>query len=158
MGNKETQPEKKSGKGSGGVRYDASQKKEILKFIEDYNEKNGRGGQSAAAAQYGVSVLTLINWQKQDGTAPKAKKSKPAKKKRKSAVKKRKVSAKKGKKRSPRKTAKKAAGKKGRVNAGVGFAGKIQAILSQISSNEKTISKLEASNKSLKQKLKRSIG
>jgi len=135
---KTPQPKEKSHKKAvRGVRYDSSQKKEILKFIEDYNQNNGRGGQSAAAAQYGVSVLTLINWQK-GSSVSKPKKKKAAKKKKRS------VSKKRGRAKSTK-------------TATIGFAGRIQAILSQISSNEKAIAKLTDSTKVLKQKLKKSI-
>lgn len=43
-------------------RYTPDQKKEILKFIEDFNAKNGRGGQSKAAAKFKVSQLSLSKW------------------------------------------------------------------------------------------------
>jgi transposase len=39
-------------------------KAEILKFIEDFNAKHGRGGQSAAADKFKVSRVAIINWQK----------------------------------------------------------------------------------------------
>ena len=57
-----------------GKRYTPAEKKEILTFIEEYNTKNGRGGQSHAAQKFNVSQITLANWLKSDGK-PKTKKS-----------------------------------------------------------------------------------
>lgn len=51
-----------------GARYTDSQKKEILKFIEDYNAKNGRGGQSAAVKKYKVTPLSIGAWLKKAGS------------------------------------------------------------------------------------------
>lgn len=56
-----------------GKRYSASQKKEVVDFVEKYNADNGRGGQSAAAAKFGVSQLTISSWLKSSG-APALKK------------------------------------------------------------------------------------
>jgi phosphoserine phosphatase len=53
-----------------GKRYTTAEKKEILQFIADYDSKKGRGGQTQAAKQYGVTVLTLANWRKAAAKAP----------------------------------------------------------------------------------------
>ncbi len=58
-----TQP--KSGRG--GPRYTAEQKQEVVDFVTDYNSDNGRGGQSKAAAKFGVSPLTVMAWLKAAG-------------------------------------------------------------------------------------------
>ena len=95
------------------MRYSDAQKNEVVSFVVQYNSKNGRGGQSAAAKKFKVTPLTISAWLKAAGVAkagkaaPKksakkaAKKTKPAK-----AVKK--AKAPKGVKKA------KAAGKKGR--------------------------------------------
>ena len=63
--------------GSTGVRYSDAQKQEVIKFIADYNSKNGRGGQSAASKKFGITQLTLGSWLKKAGVkkAPKADKA-----------------------------------------------------------------------------------
>lgn len=64
---------KKSAKkaaGGKGQRYSAEEKQEILQFVVDYDRQHGRGGQSAAAEKYGVSPLTISNWKKSSGKAP----------------------------------------------------------------------------------------
>jgi hypothetical protein len=62
-----------SSKSNKGKRYSAKEREEILAFVAAVNEAKGRGGQSAAAAKYQVSPLTIGNWFKQSGAAPKAK-------------------------------------------------------------------------------------
>jgi len=64
-----------------GVRYTDAQKKEIVNFVAQYNQTNGRGGQSAASKKYKVTPLTISAWLKAAGVKP------PAKKKIKKAVK-----------------------------------------------------------------------
>ena len=46
------------------VRYTADQKAEALKFIQEFNAKNKRGGQKAAAEKFGITQMTLGNWEK----------------------------------------------------------------------------------------------
>ncbi len=66
----------KSKKSQKGVRYTDAQKKEIIDYAVAYNATNGRGGQSKAAAQFGVSQLTVAAWLKGAGVAkPAAKKA-----------------------------------------------------------------------------------
>lgn len=59
-------------------RYNPEQKAEILKFIEDFNTKNGRGGQTAAAKKFKVSQLSLSKWVN-EGPAPAKGPGRPAK-------------------------------------------------------------------------------
>lgn len=87
-----------------GVRYTPEQKKEIVDFVQQYNEAKGRGGQSAAVSKFKVSPITIGAWLKAAGVSKKkgkpakaAKASKPAKVKKK-AAKKAKAGAKKGSK------------------------------------------------------------
>lgn len=50
-----------------GKRYSNEEKAEILQFVEEFNAKNGRGGQTAAASKYGISQLTIMAWRKVGG-------------------------------------------------------------------------------------------
>jgi len=88
-----------------GKRYTAEEKKAIIDLVNKVNADKGRGGQSAAANQFGVSQLTISAWLK--GGAPRARKA--AKKAAKKVVKK---AAKKAAKKVAKKAAKKAAKKK----------------------------------------------
>jgi len=67
-----------------GKRYTAEEKKAIIDVVNKVNADKGRGGQSAASKQFGVSQLTISAWLK--GGAPRARKA--AKKVVKKAVKK----------------------------------------------------------------------
>jgi transposase-like protein len=87
-----------------GVRYTPEQKKEIVEFVQQYNEANGRGGQSAAVSKFKVTPITIGAWLKAAGVSKKkgkpakaAKAAKPAKAMKK-AAKKAKGGAKKGSK------------------------------------------------------------
>jgi transposase-like protein len=51
----------------------AETKAQILAFIDKYNSRNGRGGQRAAAAKFGVSPTTIVNWLKAGGAASRGK-------------------------------------------------------------------------------------
>lgn len=55
------------------VRYDQKAKDEVVAFILKYNEENNRGGQSAAAAKYKISPITIGNWLKKAGVKKGAK-------------------------------------------------------------------------------------
>ena len=57
-----------------GTRYTDEQKQEVVDFTVAYNEANGRGGQSKAAAKFGVSPLTVMAWLKSAGVKGGAKK------------------------------------------------------------------------------------
>lgn len=57
----ETKP-KAFGVGQRGARYTNEQKAEVVDFVNEYNVKHGRGGQSQAAKQFGLSVLTVASW------------------------------------------------------------------------------------------------
>ncbi len=52
------------------TRYTAEEKQGVVDFVTNYNLVNGRGGQSSAAAKYGISPLTVMSWLKAAG-APK---------------------------------------------------------------------------------------
>ena len=53
-----------------GKRYTPDEKSKIVAFVADYNATNGRGGQSAAAAKFGTSQLTIATWLKNAGMKP----------------------------------------------------------------------------------------
>ena len=48
-------------------RYTEEQKNEILSFIDKFNADQGRGGQTAAIKKFGVTAVTLSNWNKKTG-------------------------------------------------------------------------------------------
>ncbi len=62
-----------------GKRYTPEQKQEIVSFVEKHNAENGRGGQSAASAKFGVSQLTIAGWLQSAGSPAASKKSKASK-------------------------------------------------------------------------------
>lgn len=45
-----------------GNRYTAEQKKRVLRFVQEYDDKHGRGGIAAAQRQFKVSYIALRNW------------------------------------------------------------------------------------------------
>ncbi len=49
------------------VRYDQKTKDEVVAFIEQYNEDNGRGGQAAAAKKYKLNPITVKSWLEKAG-------------------------------------------------------------------------------------------
>lgn len=53
-----------------GVRYSDELKKDVVDFVTAYNQKNGRGGQSAAARKFKITILTVSSWLKGSGSAP----------------------------------------------------------------------------------------
>ena len=59
-----------------GKRYSASEKQDIVAFVEKYNSDNGRGGQSAASKKFGISQLTISSWLKSGSAAPTGKRGK----------------------------------------------------------------------------------
>lgn len=50
-----------------GKRYTPEEKSKVVTFVTEYNAANGRGGQSAAAAKFGISQLTIATWLKNAG-------------------------------------------------------------------------------------------
>lgn len=58
-----------------GKRYTDAEKQVIVNYVNDFNAKNGRGGQAAAVKKFGVTALSITAWMK--ATAP-AKPAKPA--------------------------------------------------------------------------------
>lgn len=50
-----------------GKRYNPEEKSKVVSYVADYNAANGRGGQSSAAAKFGISQLTIAAWLKSAG-------------------------------------------------------------------------------------------
>ena len=50
------------------VRYSQKEKDKVIAFVADYNKKNKRGGQTAAAKEFGISPITIANWLKKSGS------------------------------------------------------------------------------------------
>lgn len=49
---------------SKGKRYTDTEKQEIVSYVNDFNAKNGRGGQAAAVKKFGVTALSITGWLK----------------------------------------------------------------------------------------------
>lgn len=45
-----------------GRRYSAPERVRIIRYIEEHNRREGRGGQRAAHRKFGIAQLTLKNW------------------------------------------------------------------------------------------------
>jgi hypothetical protein len=45
-----------------GNRYTTDQKKRVLRYVQEYDNKHGRGGIAAAQRQFKVSYIALRNW------------------------------------------------------------------------------------------------
>ncbi|MDP4623745.1 MAG: hypothetical protein NWT08_01270 [Akkermansiaceae bacterium] len=58
-----------------GKRYTSEEKSKVVTYVQDYNVSNGRGGQSSAAAKFGISQLTISNWLKNAGVSGKISKA-----------------------------------------------------------------------------------
>ncbi len=55
-------PSRKKAKNSKGRRYTIEEKTDVLSYVDSVNAERGRGGQTAAAKKFGISLLTLSNW------------------------------------------------------------------------------------------------
>lgn len=62
------------------IRYDQKTKDEVVSFIQNYNEENGRGGQSAAAKKWKLNPITVKAWMEKAGVSSPAKSGKKKKK------------------------------------------------------------------------------
>ncbi len=47
--------------------YDNKTKEEVVEFIRQYNQENGRGGQSAAIKKWDLNGVTVKSWLKKAG-------------------------------------------------------------------------------------------
>ena len=54
-----------------GKRYTTEEKEKVVAFVSDHNATHGRGGQSTAAAKFGISQLTIASWLKNAGVSSK---------------------------------------------------------------------------------------
>jgi transposase-like protein len=64
-----------------GKRYSTEEKSKVVTFITEYNATNGRGGQTAAVAKFGISQLSIAAWLKKSGVKSSTKASGKASKK-----------------------------------------------------------------------------
>lgn len=48
-------------------RYDQKTKDEVVAFIKEFNDENGRGGQAAAAKKYNLNPITIKSWLQKAG-------------------------------------------------------------------------------------------
>jgi len=140
MSSKTAKPvvKKSAAKKSGikGKRYTPAEKKEIVDFILEYNQKNGRGGQSRAFEKWGVSQLTIAGWLKKNAAKPTGTKSaapKVAKKAAKKAA-----------------AAPKAASPTPAASKSVATGGSLQVKLSKLLELDRSIAATEASLVSMK--------
>lgn len=62
------------------TRYDQKTKDEVVAFIKDFNEENGRGGQSAAAKKWKLNPITVKAWMDKAGIKTPGKTAKKKKK------------------------------------------------------------------------------
>ena len=60
---------RKKVKNSKGRRYSEDEKANIIAHVEKVNASKGRGGQTAAAKKFGISMLTISNWMKKTSGA-----------------------------------------------------------------------------------------
>lgn len=49
------------------IRYDQKTKDEVVSFVKQYNEENGRGGQSAAQRKWDLNPITIKAWLEKAG-------------------------------------------------------------------------------------------
>lgn len=54
-----------------GRRYSEEEKADIIAHVEKVNASKGRGGQTAAAKKFGISMLTISTWMKKSPAASK---------------------------------------------------------------------------------------
>lgn len=48
-------------------RYDQKTKDEVVAFIKQFNDENGRGGQAAASKKYNLNPITIKSWLQKAG-------------------------------------------------------------------------------------------
>lgn len=60
------------------IRYSAAKKREVIKFVNDFNKKNGRGGQAAASKKYKIGSLSIAKWLKNESSPAKPRVQKAA--------------------------------------------------------------------------------
>ena len=49
------------------IRYDQKTKDEVVAFVRQYNDENGRGGQSAAQRKWDLNPITIKAWLEKAG-------------------------------------------------------------------------------------------
>ena len=132
------------------TRYTDKKKAEVVKFVENYDAKNGRGGQAAAKKKYKINPISIKKWCVEQGVKTGGK---SAKKKVKKTIAKSATRRKAGRPASKKKvTAKKktTSKKAGRKPAAGGANGSDSARLARM---EKQIASLETKLNRLKKAL-----
>lgn len=61
-------------------RYDQDTKDEVVNFVREFNEENGRGGQSAAVKKWDLNPITVKAWLEKAGVSTPGKSSRKKKK------------------------------------------------------------------------------
>lgn len=57
------------------TRYTDEKKKEVVEFVKNYDQQNGRGGQSAARKKFEINPISIKKWCVEQGyTTPSSKK------------------------------------------------------------------------------------
>ena len=68
-------------------RYTQKKKDAVVAFVQQHNESNGRGGQSAAVKKFNINPITIRSWMEKAGVVPPGKTAKKRKISRKAAKK-----------------------------------------------------------------------
>ena len=145
-------------------KYDDKTKEEVVAFIRQYNQENGRGGQSAAVKKWDLNAVTVKSWLEKAGVETPGrggKKKRGARKARAAKVVEGaeavEVAAKPGRKRG-RKPGRKPGGKPGRkpgrkAASAAASAGDFDSILARMVAIRKELASLESEYAALKAKL-----
>jgi len=145
-------------------KYDEKTKEEVVAFIRQYNQENGRGGQSAAVKKWDLNAVTVKSWLEKAGVETPGrggKKKRGARKARAAKVvegaEADEVAAKPGRKRG-RKPGRKPGGKPGRkpgrkAASAAASAGDFDSILARMVAIRKELASLESEYAALKAKL-----
>jgi hypothetical protein len=149
-------------------KYDDKTKEEVVAFIRQYNQENGRGGQSAAVKKWDLNAVTVKSWLEKAGVETPGrggKKKRGARKARAAKVVEGaevdEVAAKPGRKRGRkrgRKAGRKPGGKPGRkpgrkAASAAASAGDFDSILARMVAIRKELASLESEYAALKAKL-----
>lgn len=111
-------------------RYSQEEKDAVVEFVKEYNQSNGRGGQSAAKKKFDINPITIKSWLDKAGV---------------------KSPGKKGRKKVGRKPGPKPGRKPGRKPAAVG--GSLSASLTRMAQIQDEITALQSEYESLKAKI-----
>lgn len=137
------------------TRYTDKKKAEVVKYVKDYDQKHGRGGQAAAKKKYKINPISIKKWCVDAGvkTGGKTAKKKTTRKAKTTARATTKRTAKKKTTRraaaKPKAKAKKKAAKKKTATRRAGANGSAKAALTQLNKIQKDIASLQKELKKL---------